>query len=92
MTVCLKKENCVEECKIGYSWTTLFFGFITPIFRNDFRGCGLMLILTLIVPYVQLLVVPFIYNRLYIKGLLTKGYEPLSERDKIILREKRIYI
>lgn len=25
----------VKQCKVGFSWTMFFFGFLVPIFRGD---------------------------------------------------------
>jgi hypothetical protein len=67
---------------VGFSWTTFFFGFIPAMMRGDYKGAGIqfgtlagLAILTkglgVIVPA---LLFGFLYNRLYIRKLVSSGY------------------
>jgi hypothetical protein len=77
-----------KEAKMGFSWTSLFFGCLVPLFRGDFVWAILHVIITPITFLVFWLVFPFIYNRLYIKSLLEKGYFPSNDLSKNALVAK----
>ncbi|HZX31741.1 MAG TPA: hypothetical protein VFF03_10340 [Rhodocyclaceae bacterium] len=67
---------------VGFSWTTLFFGFLPAIIRGDFRWA--MVQMGAVIPLAILtqglgFVVPallfgLVYNKLYIRQLLNEGY------------------
>lgn len=42
--VFLKKDNVIIESRVGFSWTTLFFGWMVPFFRRDWSW-GIFMIL-----------------------------------------------
>lgn len=80
-------NGVVKKVKAGFSWTTLFFGFFVPLFRGDFKWFLFCLLCDILV--LPWLIFPFIYNKIYIKELLERGYKPegaLADR----LREKGI--
>lgn len=78
----------VKECKVGFSWTTFFFGFFPALFRGDWKWAGIQIVAALFTYGISILVFCFIYNKLYINGLLEKGYSPASEVDRNILISK----
>ncbi len=82
----------IKECKTGFSWTNFFFGFFTPLFRGDWKWMLIMIICALFSRGLSWLVFPFIYNKLYINDLLSKGFYPISNNDKIILINKGFII
>ena len=89
MIVRLKNEiGMVKEAKIGFSWTNFFFGAFVPALRGDWKYAGIMVLCALITAGVSWLVFPFVYNKLYIKDLLMKGFIPASEIDRDILIQK----
>ena len=83
-----KDSGIMKECPPGFSWTMLFFGSFVPLFRGDV----LWFIATLVASFVSFgvlwLVFPFIYNQIYIKGLLNKGFIPADEESGNIIRAK----
>ena len=89
MIVRLKNDiGMVKEAKIGFSFTTFFFGPFVPALRGDWKSAGLLLVGAIITSGISTLVFPFVYNKLYIKELLMKGFLPASDNDRNILVEK----
>lgn len=84
--------GAMKVCKVGFSWTTLFFVGWVPIFRGDLKMFLIMILISMLTFGLGLLVFPFIYNRLYIKKLLEKGYAPATEEDRKILQDKKFLI
>ena len=42
VSVDLQKGNVRKKGLVGFSWTTLFFGWIVPIFRKDWINFGII--------------------------------------------------
>lgn len=74
--------------KVGFSWTTFFFGFLPTIFRGDWKWLIIQLVVACITCGVSSLVFMFIYNKLYINDLLEKGYKPADDFSASTLRAK----
>lgn len=85
--VYLKNESngLVEGVKIGFSWTTLFFGFFPALFRGDGKWVLIQIIASLFTWGFSMLIFPFTYNKIYINKLITRGYVPARDIDKEIL-------
>ncbi|AXJ12915.1 MULTISPECIES: DUF2628 domain-containing protein [Streptococcus] len=92
--------NQTKNVKVGFSWTTLFFGPFVPLFRKDWKWFGIMLSVTVLTVAVSVMfdieppsgivgiIFSFFYNNEYIKDLVTKGWEPLTQEDEDIYEEK----
>ena len=78
----------VKQVKLGFSWTTLFFGIFVPLYRGDLKWTILSLILVVLTSGLAWLILPFLYNRLYIKGLLEKGWYPADPMSRNALISK----
>lgn len=51
MQVTLTNDSGVrKEVKLGFSWTVLFFSFLVPLFRSDFKWAAIMFAAALISP------------------------------------------
>lgn len=68
----------IKNAPIGFSWTTFFFVFFPAFIRGDWKWGVIQLILALITAGFSGLVFMFIYNKLYIKELISKGFKAKS--------------
>ena len=89
MHIRLKNDvGMIKECKVGFSWTTLFFGFFVALFRGDLKWSAAQLVCSLITWNISSIIFGFIYNKIYINELLKSGFKPIAESDKNILISK----
>ena len=79
-----------KRVKLGFCWTMLFFGFLVPLFRGDFKWTILSLLLSIVTFGLAWLVLPFIYNRIYIKEMFEKGWCPGDDMSKNLMKIKGI--
>ena len=69
----------IRNAPVGFSWTSLFFGFWPAIIRADWKYAVIIFILDLITWGAVNIVFGFVYNKLYIKDLLlSKGFKVLG--------------
>ncbi len=93
MNVNLKNgSGLLMSVPVGFSWTVLFFGPLVPLFRGDVKWLFMMLGITVITGGIAAIIFPFIYNKIYIKELMTKGFKPADEYSKGLLKQKGIFI
>ena len=83
-----QNTNVIKKCKVGFSWTSLFFGFFVPVVRGDVLWGILSLLLDISTGFIFWLIFPIIYNKIYIKNLLEKGYIPADDYSRNILIQK----
>jgi len=81
----------LKSVKVGFSWTTLLFGFFPALFRGDIKWAVIMFIVAFITFGLAWLIFPFFYNKIYIKGLLEKGYVPADDSSRNVLIQRGIY-
>ena len=41
----INKDNKTKTCKVGFSWTSLIFMYLVPLFRLDFKNFALQILL-----------------------------------------------
>ena len=78
-------NNVVREGVVGFSWTTFFFGFFVPVIRGDWKWFFIMLVTNIFTFGLINLVFCFIYNKIYTRGLLEKGFFPADDYSKQLL-------
>lgn len=78
----------VKQTKVGFSWTTFFFGPLPSLFRMDWVNCFIMIGAAFLTMGISWIVFPFVYNRMYIAHLLRKGFVPAAKQDQDILLSK----
>ncbi len=81
----LVKNNIRRAGLVGFSWTTLFFGFFVPLFRGDWKWCIILLVLGLLSFGLCSLIFCFIYNKIYTRGLLEDGYVAADDYSRELL-------
>ncbi len=94
----INKDGIIKEVKLGFSWTTLFFGIFPALLRKDFKWAMIMLFLSVTInlfafglgALLTSSIFAFIYNKIYIKNLLTNGYRPVYTTDREILIKKQL--
>jgi hypothetical protein len=59
---------------VGFSWTNFFFGFFVPLLRKDWVGAVVQFVLASVTMGISNLIFPFIYNKMYIKSLISDGF------------------
>lgn len=95
----LKNEaGVVKEVKVGFSWTTFFFGFFPALIRGDLKWAAIMFITAAVIGALTLgfgawipgIIFSFVYNKIFIKELLEKGYRPADEQTQAELSSRGI--
>jgi hypothetical protein len=72
----------IKRAPIGFSWTTFFFGFWPALFRSDWKWAAINFAVTVVVAIVTMgfgcivtmVVFGIIYNKMYVKELIARGY------------------
>ena len=85
-----REFGLMKECVTGFSWTTFFFGLIIPLVRGDLKWAAILFAISLIIGVptfgIGALVVntifAFVYNKIYIRGLMARGFIPAYETSK----------
>ncbi|WNQ12261.1 hypothetical protein MJA45_04205 [Paenibacillus aurantius] len=91
MIINLKNQvGMVKQRKLGFSWTTFFFGFFPAIFRGDWKWAIIQFLCASITFGLSSWVFCFVYNKLHINDLLEKGYVPSDNSSRSILISKGI--
>lgn len=78
-----------KEVKLGFSWSTFFFGVFVPLFRGDWKWFLIILLAEIVLGAISMGVVtgilmlafPFFYNKLYAKDLYEDGYRGLTPEE-----------
>lgn len=93
----VNESGKIKSCKLGYSWISLFIPIIYPLFRMDFKNFIIQFILCSILGEISstLLGLTWIiycgfYNKIYLKDLIKKGYEPYNEESELVLKKQGI--
>ncbi len=85
-----KESGLLKECTTGFSWTVFFFGLFVPLIRGDLKWAVILCVLSLIVgsftfligAFVVNIIFALVYNKIYIRGVLERGYIPSDETSK----------
>ena len=85
-----KESGLMKKCVTGFSWTTFFFGVLVPLVRGDLKWAAILFALGMIigVPTFGIgalgvhTVFAFVYNKIYIRNLMSRGFVPADEISK----------
>lgn len=82
--------GAVKKAPVGFSWTVLFFWFLPPLLRGDWKWALVMLSLAPLTFGLSNILFIFIYNQLYIGDLIVAGYkvQSIADDDLALVREK----
>ena len=84
-----KSGSIRKVAPVGFSWTTFFFGFFPALIRGDWKWALIQLVASLFTGFISWIVFCFIYNRLYIQGLIKEGFKAESySGDKRMIEAK----
>lgn len=94
----INNEGVIKEVKLGFSWTTLFFGIFPALLRKDFKWAMIMLGISITInlflfglgALITGVLFAFIYNKIYIKNLLTNGYRPVYAAGRELLIKEQL--
>ncbi len=92
-TVMLKQKDTgmMKEAPIGISITTVLFGCFVPLFRGDIKGALIGSVFGCMLWLPGNIIFSIIYNKMYIKDLLMKGFVPADDMAKNMLMLKGIH-
>lgn len=88
----LTQNGVIRSIPVGFSWTTLFFGFFVPLFRGDWIWFLIMLFVGVSSLGVLNLIFAFLYNRIYANKLISSGWVPADNYSETLLRIKGIIV
>lgn len=88
-TIYRRYDNQYRTVKLGFSWTTLFFGGFVPLIRGDFLWAIIMFLFGVsgwLTPFgggtfLIHLIFGIFYNRIYLNKQLKSGWVPASQVD-----------
>lgn len=91
-----ERTQAYKTVKVGFSWTEMFFGFWTPVFRSDFKWAAILVLAEIIFgsftwgggAFLVTFIFAFFYNRLYVKDMVAQGYQPADNASVNILRSR----
>ena len=84
-----KGEYLSKEVSYGFSFITLFLGFLIPLIRGDIKWAVIMFIAAICSFGISMLIFPFIYNKLYVNKLLEDGFKPADNHAKEVIKLKQ---
>jgi hypothetical protein len=80
----------MKEAPVGFSWTVMFFNALPPLFRGHWAGFAILAICALLSFGLSGLVFMFIYNRMYIRHLISEGYKARNASADLDFLQQRL--
>ena len=82
----------IKECKLGISWTSLFFGPLVPLFRGDIKWFFISLLLFSFTGGLANIYLMLDYNRIYVRDLLMRGFVPYNQDIANLMRQHNVIV
>jgi hypothetical protein len=73
----------VKVAPVGFSWTSLFFGFFVPFFRGDWLWGLIWLVIECFIWGFAMIIMAFAYNKMYINRLIKEGWRVKHATDDL---------
>jgi len=70
--------GAIKEAPVGFSWTMFFFGLFVPMIRGTWKWVIIIYFITCFTLGLSSLIFPFIFNKIYIKELISRGFKAKS--------------
>ena len=80
----------MREAPVGFSWTTLFFGFLPALFRSDWVGAAIQFVVACVTFGLSGLFFMFVYNKMYLKRLIGEGFQVTGATGDLDYIEQRL--
>ena len=68
------EKSKLKIAPVGYSWTTMIFGFFPALLRGHFIAALIILPIAFIFSFLGSGLLGFVYNKWFVKHLVRKGY------------------
>lgn len=69
------QTGAMKAAPVGFSWTTLLFSFFPALLRGHWVGAVIIFAISLMTAGLAVIVFAFIYNKMYIKYLISEGFK-----------------
>lgn len=80
----------LRRAPVGFSWTTLFFGLFPALLRGHWSGAIIQFVCALFTIGLSGFVFAFIYNKMYMRHLLSEGFKVTDATIPIEDVERRV--
>ena len=85
-----KDSGVVRKGLYGFSWTSFFWGFFVPLFRGDLKHTVVWFLAWFFTFGVSNIIQAFIYNKMYTKALMDRGYQFFDSEARVALAKSSL--
>ena len=81
-----------KTAPVGFSWTTFIFAFFPAFIRGHVVGGLIILLSAVLLAVIGTTIMAFVYNKMYIKYLISEGFEAVSASQELEHLQARLGI
>jgi hypothetical protein len=81
-------NQTIKKVPIGYSWLSLVFLFLVPLFRKDWEWFFTYFLVTIFTLGIAIPIIAYMYNKIYIYNLIKTGYIASNQKSGELLFSK----